>query len=181
MHCHRAGGSSGILPEMVKACCDELLVYLVQLFSSVWESKVIPQVWHDTLLVPIPKKGDLSLYDNWRGTNLLNVVGKVFAKVIQQHLQVVVEEVVADSQCDFQCNCDCTDMIFCACQLIEKAIEHDMKAFILFIYLKKVYDSVPRASMWLILAKYRVPDVLINLIRYLQENMQAGISLGGFG
>ena len=31
-----AGGGSGILPEMVKVCCDELLVYLVQLFSSVW-------------------------------------------------------------------------------------------------------------------------------------------------
>ena len=28
------------------------------------------------------------------------MVGKVFAKVIQQHLQAVVEEVVADSQCD---------------------------------------------------------------------------------
>ena len=39
----RVGGSSGILPEMVKICCDELLVYLVQLFSSVWERKVVPQ------------------------------------------------------------------------------------------------------------------------------------------
>ena len=27
----RAGGGSGILPEMIKVCCDELLVYLVQL------------------------------------------------------------------------------------------------------------------------------------------------------
>ena len=42
------------------------------------------------------KKGDLSLCDNWRGISLLDVVGKVFAKVIQQHLQKVVEEVVAD-------------------------------------------------------------------------------------
>ena len=35
----RAGGGSGILSEMIKVCCDESLVYLVQLFSSVWESK----------------------------------------------------------------------------------------------------------------------------------------------
>ena len=38
-----AGGGSGIFPEMVKVCCNELLVYLVQLFGSVWESKVVPQ------------------------------------------------------------------------------------------------------------------------------------------
>ena len=88
---------------MVKVCCDELLAYLVQLFSSVWESKVVPQDWRDALLVPVPKKGNLSLCDNWRGISLLDVVGKVFAKVIQQRLQVVVEEVVADSQCGFRC------------------------------------------------------------------------------
>ena len=43
-------------------------------------------------------------------------------------------------------------MIFCVCQLIDKTIEHDTKAFILFIDLKKAYDSVPRATMWQILA-----------------------------
>ena len=127
--------------------------------------------------VPVPKKGDLSLCDNWRGISLLDVVGKVFAKVIQQRLQVVVEEVVADSQCSFRCNRGCIDMIFCVHQLIEKTTEHDTKAFILFVDLKKAYDSVPRAAMWLILAKYAVPDVVICLIRSLHDNMLAGISL----
>ena len=65
-----------------------------------------------SVLVPVPKKGDLSLCDNWRGISLLDVVGKVFAKVIQQRLQPVVEEVVADSQCGFWCNRGCVDMIF---------------------------------------------------------------------
>ena len=32
---------------MVKVCCDELLVYLMQLFSGVWENKVVPQDWRD--------------------------------------------------------------------------------------------------------------------------------------
>ena len=56
---------------------------------------------------------------------------------------------------------------FCACQLVEKTIEHDTKAFIFFIDLKKAYDSVPRAAMWHVLAKYGVPDVLISVIRSL--------------
>ena len=74
---NRTGGGSGILPEMVKVCCDELLVYLMQLFNSVWESKVVPQDWRNALLVPVPKKSNLSLCDKWRGISLLDVVGKV--------------------------------------------------------------------------------------------------------
>ena len=47
-------------------------------------------------------------------------------------------------------------MIFCARQLIEKAIEHNTKEFLLFVDLRKVYDFVPRDVMWLILSKYGV-------------------------
>ena len=70
-------------------------------------------------------------------------------------------------------------MIFCAHQLVEKTTEYDTKAFILFIGLKKANDFVPRAAMWLVLAKYEVLDVLISVIRSLHKNMQAGISVEG--
>ena len=69
---------------MVKICSDELLVYLMQWFSDVRKNKVVQQNCCDALLVSVPKKGDLSLYDNWRGISLLDTVGKVFAKAIQQ-------------------------------------------------------------------------------------------------
>jgi len=68
-------------------------------------------------------------------------------------------------------------MIFCVHQLIEKTIEHNTKAFVLFVDLKKVYDSVPRAVMWLFLAKYGVPDVMVSVIKSLHDNMHAGVSL----
>ena len=45
-------------------------------------------------------------------------------------------------------------------------------AFILFIDLKKAYNSVPRAALWLVLAKYGVPDILISVIKSLHDNKQ---------
>ncbi len=35
---------------------------------------VCPADWSDAVLVPIPKKGDLTQCDNWRGIALLDVV-----------------------------------------------------------------------------------------------------------
>ena len=41
---------------------------------------VVPQDWPDALLVPVPKQGDLSLCDNWKGISLLDVVVKFLLK-----------------------------------------------------------------------------------------------------
>ena len=51
-----AGGQNGILPEMVKYC-GGLIDYILDLFSTVWRE----QEWRDALIIPIPKKGDLTL------------------------------------------------------------------------------------------------------------------------
>ena len=101
---NRAGGVNNILPEMVKVSSGELLEYLLDLFTCVCEDGSVPQGWRNALLVPVPKKGDLSLCDSWHGISLLDVVGKVFAKVIQQCLQTTVEDDMVDSQYGFRCN-----------------------------------------------------------------------------
>ena len=102
----KAAGGSGILSEMVKAaCCSGSFVeMLMELVSDVAEGRV-PADWSDAVLVPIPKKGDLSQCDNWRGIALLDVVGKVVARVIQGRLQKLAEDELPESQCGFRRLC----------------------------------------------------------------------------
>ena len=73
------------------------------------------------------KKGDLTQCDNWHGISLLDMMEKLFVKVIQGRLQAVVEDVLTDSQCGFRSGRGCVDTIFCAQQLMEKVREHDTK------------------------------------------------------
>ena len=40
--------------------------------------------------MPIPKKRDLQYRNNWHGISLLDVVGKLSTRVIQERLQVIV-------------------------------------------------------------------------------------------
>ena len=62
----------------------------------------MPKDWSDALLVPIPKKGDFSKCDNWRDIALLDITGKVAARIIQERLQDLTEEELPESQCDFE-------------------------------------------------------------------------------
>ena len=55
--------------------------------DDVWKRGKVVKDWQNAEIVPIPKKGDLRKYDNWRGISLLDVVGKVFARILQDRLQ----------------------------------------------------------------------------------------------
>ena len=85
------------------------------------------------MIVPVPKKCNLQLCDNWQGISLLDVVGKVLGRIIQERLQVIAEGLLSDSQCGFQREQGCVDMIFMARQLIEKTREHEDSLFVMFV------------------------------------------------
>ena len=61
----KAGGDNGVLPDLLKCCGDALVTHIVTLFTTVWREQRVPAEWRDALLVPVPKKEDLSLCDNW--------------------------------------------------------------------------------------------------------------------
>ena len=100
----------------------ELQDRLLLLMEDVWRRGKAVKDWQDAEVVPIPKKGDLRKCDNWRGISLLDVVGKVFAQILQDRLQMVAETVLPESQCGFRKGRGCVDMVFATRQLIENML-----------------------------------------------------------
>ena len=92
---------------------------------------------------------------------------------------MVAEEVLPDSQCGFRRDRGCVDMIYSARLLMEKTKEHRSKLFMLFVDLRKAYDFVPQQALWLVLQKYGIPPVLVNLIKSLHEGMTAEVRVDG--
>ena len=72
-------------------------------------------------------------------------------KIIQRIMHVVMEDVGLDAQCGFRCGRGCAYMVFCVHQSAEKVIEHNTNVFLLFVDLRKAYNSVPISAMWLVL------------------------------
>ena len=66
-------------------------------------------------------------------------------------------------------------MIFVARQLIEKTLEHNDSLFILFVDLRKAYDSVPRSALWKVLQKCGIPPTMLNIIKSFHNGMQASV------
>ena len=60
-------------------------------------------------------------------------------------------------------------MIFVARQLVEKAKEHGESLYVLFVDLRKAYDSVPRQALRKVLEKYGVPEKMLNVVKSFHE------------
>ena len=85
----------------VCVCVCVCVCVLLTLMKAIWREGEVFQDWRDAVIIPVPKKGNLQSCDNWRGISLLDVVGKVLGRIIQDRLQVIVEVLLADSQCGF--------------------------------------------------------------------------------
>ena len=72
--------------------------------------------------MPIPKNGQLTDLNNWRGVSLLSVVVKVFARIVINRLVAIAECVLPDSQCGFRRGRACKDMIHAFNQLMENIV-----------------------------------------------------------
>ena len=128
---------------MVKAGCseDDFLEKVLNLVQTVWMERRVPKDWSDAVFL-IPKKGNLRKCDNLRGIALLDLVGKVVAKIILERLQKIAEVELPESQCSFRKSRGCSDMVFTVRQIIEKSWEHKSKSFLVFIDLKKAHITL---------------------------------------
>jgi hypothetical protein len=79
---NKAAGEDGITAEMFQAIESQNLRYLLGLFNKIWQEEKVPSKWKRGIIVKIPKKGNLSDCNNWRGVTLLSVASKVFCKII---------------------------------------------------------------------------------------------------
>ena len=147
------------------------------MMEKIWEEESVVQDWKDAEIILIPRKGDLTECDNWHGISLLDVAGKVCARILQERLLVIAKKVLPELQCGFRQGTGCINMIFFTRQLVEKCREHDCPLFILFIGLEKAYDSVPREALWQVLEKSSVPPTMLTIIRSFHDDMTAEVTV----
>ena len=61
---------------------------------------------------------------------------------------------------------------------MEKSWEYNKDIWQVFIDFKQAYDSVDRTSLWNIMAEFRIPPKLINLVKACYRNSRACVQIG---
>ena len=178
----KAPGPDGIQPEMIMFLNTSNLRILYEMLARVWEGvEPMPAEWKANYLVPLPKSGDTTRCDRWRGIILSSVVGKVFSRIINGRLQHYIEKeaLLPETQCGFRPGRGTLDMVFTLRMALEIARVKSHPLYVVFVDLAKAYDSVCRETLWTIMEKKGIPPHLITLIRDFYTGKGAKISVEG--
>ena len=171
----KAPGVDGVTAEMLKIDEEETPRLLTEIFEQIWNSEELPESWKIGLIVKLPKKGDLTNCNNWRGITLLSLTSKVFSKVIQTRLSKVIDKSIREEQAGFRSGRSCTDQIFVLRQILEQSREWNTPLYINFLDIEKAFDSIHRDSLWKILRYYGIPRKLVNVIKMLYQDFSSQV------
>ena len=87
-----APGQDDIGAEMMMADC--LFDVWLTLIQVCWEYSMVPSIWKESVVVPVPKKQakGVSEVDNFHGVSLSSTVCKVMCMILNSTLSGVAEE-----------------------------------------------------------------------------------------
>ena len=107
LNSNKAAGPDYIPPEALKVDSKVSSTILHGLFEKIWTEEKYQNDWKEGHLVEIPKKGDLSNCNNYRGIILLSIPGKVFTRIMLERIKEAVDGQLRDNQAGFRKNRFC--------------------------------------------------------------------------
>jgi Reverse transcriptase (RNA-dependent DNA polymerase)/Endonuclease-reverse transcriptase/Domain of unknown function (DUF6451) len=175
---NKSPGSDGITAEMLQAGGDPLTRQIHMLCNKSWHEGTIPEEWAKSILVPIPKKGDLSNCSNYRTISLINHTGKVLLIVLLNRLKNHLDPYLSEEQAGFRKDRSTIHQILMLRLLAEKAKRQGKKIYNCFIDFQKAFDTIKHKIIWATLKSYGVETKMITLLQNIYEKSQSAVRIG---
>ena len=149
------------------------------LCTQIWNSLNWPDAWKKQEIVMIHKTGNTKECTNYRTITLLSHASKVLLIIILKRMRVKIEQELPNEQAGFRRGRGTADMLVALQILIEKTLEVDGQAFIVFIDYSKAFDSISQTQLFDILSEMGFPKHLVSLLEALYIDQLAVIRWNG--
>ena len=169
----KAAGPDDIPPEVFKSCdFDEICL---DLCNDALIKNDKPDLWSFMNIIPVPKSGDLSKTDNYRGISLICIIAKIYNRMILNRIRSVIDLRLRINQNGFRPKRTTVAQVLALRRLIEGVKSNNLKAILTFIDFKKAFDSIHRGKMMRILRAYGIPPNLLRAIDKMYTNTMAKV------
>ena len=175
----KSAGVDNIPAELVQAGGETMIDVLTEICNRIWRTGEWPTPWTQSLIITLPKKGNLQLCQNYRTISLISHSSKVMLKVILNRLKPQAEEIIAEEQAGFRAGRSVTEQIFNLRILCEKYLQHQQNLYHVFIDFKKAFDRVWHAALWATMRKYSISANLVRTIEQLYDKATSAVQING--
>ena len=177
LNIHKAHGHDDISIRMIKICDKSLLKTLTILFQNSTKSSCYPVIWKRSNIIPVHKKNDKQLVENYRPISLLPIFGKIFEKIIFDRLYnfLLQEELLNPNQSGFRPSDSCVNQLVAITHEIFKAFDCNpsLEVRSVFLDISKVFDKVWHEGLLYKLKSMGISGEPYNLLEnYLSDRFQ---------
>ena len=175
----KSAGVDNIPAELVQAGGETMIDVLTEICNRIWRIGEWPTPWTQSLIITLPKKGNLQLCQSYRTISLISHLSKVMLKVILNRLKPQAEELIAEEQAGVRAGRSTTEQIFNLRILCEKYLQHQQNLYHVFIDSKKAFDRVWHAALWATMHKYNISANLVHTIEQLYDKATSAVQMNG--
>lgn len=148
---------------------------LLDICNYTSQNHISPSIWLKSQIIPIPKKGDLTIPTNYRGISLLPIAAKIYNKLILNRLRPKLEPILRKNQNGFRPGRSTLSQILTLRRIIEEITFCNKTAALIFVDFSKAFDSIHRDQMFEILQLYGIPLPIIDAIKVLYTNTSSSV------
>ena len=166
----KSAGVDNIPAELLQAGGETMIDVLLNICDKIWQTGEWPTPWTQSLVITLPKKGNLLQCQNYRTISLISHASKVMLKILLNRLT---------PQAGFRPGRSTTEQIFSLRILCERYLQHQQDLFHVFVDFKKAFDRVWHAALWSTMKLYNINANLIKVIESLYSKATSAVYYNG--
>ena len=177
----KAPGVDMISAEEIFAAGETGEMAFFELCRKIWVDEQLPEEWKRSVIIPIHKKKDKHLCDNYRGISLLCHSQKLLASIILRRIKGRTEEILSEAQAGFRRDRSTIDQLFALRLIAEKYSEHGKDIYVCFVDFQKAFDSVWRRGLWQAMRHLGYDNKLVRILESMYRGTCSAVRTGTKG
>ena len=169
----KAPGSDGINNRVFQLLPAPLIMLMTAIFNGAMSNNIFPQSWKEATVIGIPKPGKPKTEpSSYRPISLLNVLGKIYERLIYKRLKDYAEakSLIPDEQFGFRTHHYCVQQVHRIVEHISVGFQRGSLTGALFFDIAKAFDKVWHNGLLFKLYQLGVPDRLVLILRDFLSN-----------
>lgn len=184
----KAPGVSGMPVEWLKVAVEKdvgvkprsaMAAAIFYIVRCMIEKGLVPDSLNKALVVSIPKKGDLTDMDNYRGISLMESLLKVACTVVIRRVGRALENegLLIPEQAGFRTRQECAAQVVTLYEVCRRRQLAGKETFVAFLDFRKAYDTVPHQALMAKLKHVGVTGMLLRFIEAVYANSRMQVLL----
>ena len=177
----KALGPDNISNELVKHTLTDSFDFILHALNNIFKTHTFPVEWTTSNIIPIHKKGDKNVCDNYRSIWLTSLFSKIYTAILDKRLGCFTtrNKTLPEEQAGFREGYSTIDHIFSLYAMIKKQFTKDRKLYVCFVDYRKAFDSVNREALFNILERNGISGDYLLAIKSIYKSVLASVKKDG--